>query len=227
DGAVASGLGAGDAENSGKRPQRNENTGQKLGHLVVPVEIDVADSPFRKLLGELPGDSGIIHVHPIGARHDFVDLHLEHVARLGAFDIDRPGEGMRAAALQLLANLEQHVQARARHEAIVEMHHCFHDDAVAWLDDEHRLLRIARTSPTGWSPWSPEADGLLPELRSRPRPSAPLLPRARPQATFPRRSLAPAWTASSFEPPLFAKRASSIDRIRCRSGDHRLAHVTS
>src|SRR5262249_38532501 len=56
DGAVSSGLGAGNTEDSGKRPQRNENTGQELGHLVVPVEIDVADSPFRKLLRELPGE---------------------------------------------------------------------------------------------------------------------------------------------------------------------------
>src|SRR5262249_4587434 len=58
DGAVASGLGAGNAEDAGKRPQRNENAGQELGHLVVPVEIDVADFPFRKLLRELPGESG-------------------------------------------------------------------------------------------------------------------------------------------------------------------------
>src|SRR5258706_12171840 len=33
---------------------------------------------FRKFLGELPGDSGIVHVHAVGARHDLVDLHLEH-----------------------------------------------------------------------------------------------------------------------------------------------------
>jgi hypothetical protein len=49
---------------------------------------------------------------------------------------------MGAAARHLLANLEQHVQRRPRHEAIVEMHHGFHDDAVAGLDGEHRLLRI-------------------------------------------------------------------------------------
>src|SRR6266550_2010295 len=49
---------------------------------------------------------------------------------------------MGATARNLLANLEQHVQGRARHEAIVERHHRFHDDAVAGLDGEHRFLRI-------------------------------------------------------------------------------------
>jgi hypothetical protein len=49
---------------------------------------------------------------------------------------------MGAAARHLQANLEQHVQRRAGHEAIVEMHHGFHDDAVAGLDGEHGLLRI-------------------------------------------------------------------------------------
>jgi len=72
-----------------------------------------------------------------------------HVARLGAFDIDRPGERMGATTLQLLAKLEQHVQRRPRHEAIVEMHHCFHDDAVAGLDGEHRLLRIVVPAQLG------------------------------------------------------------------------------
>src|SRR5262249_25396215 len=59
DGAVASWLGARDAEDSGKRPQRNENAGQELGDLVVPIEVDVTESSFRKLLRKLAGNAGI------------------------------------------------------------------------------------------------------------------------------------------------------------------------
>src|SRR5262249_50814076 len=55
DGAVAAGLGACNDEDAGERAQRNENTGQELRDLVVPVEIDVAEPPFRKLLRELSG----------------------------------------------------------------------------------------------------------------------------------------------------------------------------
>ena len=54
----------------------------------------------------MPGDSGIVHVHPVGARHDLVDVHLEHVARLGTFDIDRPGQRMGAAARNLLVRVD-------------------------------------------------------------------------------------------------------------------------
>src|SRR5262249_15413473 len=140
--AVAARFGACDTKDTGKRAQRNENTGQELSNFVVPVEIDVADSPFRKLLRKLSGEAGVIHIHPVRARYDLVDLHLEHIARLGTFDIDGPSQRVCAAARHLLANLGEHVQGRAGHEAIVEMHHGFHDDGIARLDGEYRLLCI-------------------------------------------------------------------------------------
>ena len=122
-------------------PGRNSVT------ILVQVEIEIFDLAVLVDLRELPEHAGHVEVRRIGARHDLVDPHLEHVAGLRAFDIDRPGEGVRPAAREVGAQLLDLLDGRAGDDLVVAVHHRFEHDGVAGLDPQHRRLRVVEPAP--------------------------------------------------------------------------------
>ncbi len=138
--AVLAGLGAGDAQDAGKRRQRDLDAGRKLRDPALEIEIEILDLAVRELARELAEHAGHVEIGAVGPRHDLVDAHFQHVARLGALDIDRPGQRVRAALLDLL---DRH----AGHELVVRMHHRLEQDGVAGIDVQHRRLGVVEPAP--------------------------------------------------------------------------------
>ena len=83
-----------------------------------------------------------VEAHPVDARHNLIDLDLEHIARLRAIDIDRTGDRVRRAAWRdnFGANSREIVDCNTRHEPVAKQHQRFHDDRVARFDRQNRRL---------------------------------------------------------------------------------------
>ncbi len=146
-GAVLTRLLARDAERTGERPDRNPDARQELGDHAIEIEIDVLDLAVLIFLRKLAEHAGHVEIGPISARHDLVEPHLEHVAGLGAVDVDRTGHCVRTAPREVGAQLLDLLDRHAGKDLVVRMHHRLHDDGVAGIDLQHRRLRIVEPAP--------------------------------------------------------------------------------
>jgi len=94
-----------------------------------------------KVVGQGAGERPVVVVAPVLAQADLEDAHLEHVARLGALDRDRPGEDVRAERDAGLGRvhgeeLGRHVEA-GRRQHLRAAAHRVDGDAVAACHREH------------------------------------------------------------------------------------------
>jgi hypothetical protein len=69
-----------------------------MRHHAVPVEWDDFDSRVRKLIRQKTGARPKAVVRIRNGEPDRLDTHFERVARLGAFDVNRPGENVSAGS---------------------------------------------------------------------------------------------------------------------------------
>jgi hypothetical protein len=120
---VLAGLGPGDCRSAGKWAYWDLYTRRELSYLAIEIEIKVFDLTIWKPVRELAKHPGHIEIYRICTRYDLIDLDLEHHARLGAFDVDRPGQGMRSAARIIRPQLFDLIDVGAGHNLIVRMHH--------------------------------------------------------------------------------------------------------
>ena len=144
---IAAWVLAGDRERSGERPDRQDDAGQELRRHRIEVEIEVFDLAVLVDVGKLAEHARDVEIRRIGARYDLVERHLEDVAGLGPFDVDRARERVRAAAGEVGAQLLDLLDGRARHHLVVAVHHRLHDDGVAGLHAEHRRLCVVEPAP--------------------------------------------------------------------------------
>ena len=144
---VLTGLGAGDAKDTGKRRQRNFNPRRKLCDLALEVEVKILDLTFGKFSWKLPEHAGDVEIGSIGARHDLVDAYLEDITGLGAFDIDRARQCVRSAAGKIGAQFLDLVDRHPGHDLVVRVHHRLEHDRIAGRDIQHRRLRIVEPAP--------------------------------------------------------------------------------
>jgi hypothetical protein len=112
--------------------------------MAVPVKSDLSVAIF---LGELAEHARHVEIRGIGARYDFIDGDLEHIARLRSFDKNRSGQGVRPAAGEIRAQLFDLFDGRARYHLIVAVHHCFQHNRVAGIHAQHRRLGIVEPTP--------------------------------------------------------------------------------
>ncbi len=144
---VASGLRARDAERSGRRTQRNFDAGGEFGDLALPIQIEIFHLAVGKFLRELAEQAGHVEIGAPRPRHDLVDLDLQDVARLGAVDEHRTGDGHRAASGPIGAQLLDLVDGAARPQLAVRMRHGFENDRVAGIDRQPRQFGIVEPAP--------------------------------------------------------------------------------
>jgi hypothetical protein len=88
-----------DAHTPKERPQRNLDPIGKVRYHAVPVEWDDFDSRVRKFIRQKTGARPKAVVRIRNGEPDRLDTHFECVARLGAFDVNRPGENVSARSL--------------------------------------------------------------------------------------------------------------------------------
>src|SRR5437764_13595584 len=81
--------------------------------------------------------------------HDLLDADLEHVTGLGAVDVDRAGDGVRAATRVGEPQLDDVVQRRTRLDGVVRVHHRLDRHRVAGVDHELRRLLGIEPTPLG------------------------------------------------------------------------------
>src|SRR5207249_9903982 len=119
--AVLPRLRASDAHNPWERRQRNLDPRREFSDLALEIEVEILDLPFWKLARKLAEHAGHVEVRAIGARHDLVDADLEHVSRLGTFDIDRPGQRMRSTAGEIGTQFLDLLDRRSGHDLLVRV----------------------------------------------------------------------------------------------------------
>ncbi len=143
------GLGAGDPDCAREGRQRNLDTGSEFRHLAIEVEVEVLDLPLREAVRELAEHAWHVEIRGVGARHDLVDAHLEHVARLSAFDVHWPCQSMGTATRIIGPQLLDLVDRSAWHDLVVRMHHRLEQDRITRLDVQHGRLGIVEPAPLG------------------------------------------------------------------------------
>src|SRR5690349_13669973 len=117
--AIASGFLARDSQRTGEWLQRNHNAGKKLGRHLVEVEIEVLYLAIGVDSRELAEHAGDVEVRSVGAGHDLVERHLQHIARLGPLDIDGTRQGMRTTAGKIRPGLFDLLDCSAWNNLIV------------------------------------------------------------------------------------------------------------
>src|SRR4051794_8098792 len=129
--AIASGFLARDRERPGEWLKRNHDTGKKLGRHLVEIEIDVLHLAVGVDGRKLAEHARDVKVRSVGAGHDLVERYLQHIARLGALDIDGTCQGMGATTRKIRPRLFDLFDRRAWNHLIVAVHHRLEHDRIA------------------------------------------------------------------------------------------------
>ena len=134
---------------TGEWLERNDDAGKKLGRHLVEVEIDILDLTVRIERRKFAEHARHVEVCGIGAGHDLVERHLQHIARLRFLDIDGSRQRVRSTAGKIGACLFDLFDRRARNHLVVAVHHGFENDGVAGFHPQHRRLATVEPTPLG------------------------------------------------------------------------------
>ena len=115
----------------------------------VEVEIKILDLAIRIECRKFAEHAGNVEVRGVGAGHDLVERHLQHIARLRFLDIDGPGQRVRPTAGKIRARFFDLFDRRARDYLIVAVHHGFEDDGVTGIHPKYGRLRTVEPAPLG------------------------------------------------------------------------------
>jgi len=147
--AIASRFLTRDGDRTRERLKRNHDAGKELGRHLVKVEIKILNLAIRIECWEFAEHAGNVEVRGVGAGHDLVERHLQHIARLRALDIDGPRQRVRPTTGKIRPRLLDLFNGRAWNHLVVAVHHGFEDDGVAGIYPKHRWLGIIEPAPLG------------------------------------------------------------------------------
>src|SRR6266851_2021714 len=147
--AIASRFLTRDGERTRERLKRNHDAGKELGRHLVKIEIKILNLAIRIERREFAEHAGNVEVRGVGAGHDLVERHLQHIARLRTLYIDGPRQGVRPTTGKIRPRLFDLFNRRAWNYLVVAVHHGFEDDGVTGIYPKHRWLRIIEPAPLG------------------------------------------------------------------------------